>query len=150
MEFPYTVDSQAAFDELVKDRLGRERAKFADYDELKTKVAEADTKIAAAEQATAEAVSRAEAAEGKVATFEGKQQVADWAKEIVKDSVVPASALRGSTREELEAHFAELKPLLTAQSAPVIPNQGDQPDKTAVGNADERAAVQALFGSGGD
>jgi len=150
MEFPITVDSQDAFDELVKDRLKRAEAKFADYDELKTKAAEADTKIAAAEQATAEAISRAETAEGKVATFEGKQQVAGWAKEIVKDSVVPASALRGSTREELEAHFAELKPLLTAQSAPVIPNQGDQPNPTAGAANESREFVREFFGGGSD
>jgi len=147
MEFPYTVESQEAFDTLVKDRLSRERQKFADYDELKAKAEQVDTIKADADKALAEAVARAEVAEGKVGEFETKAQLASWRDEVAKATGVPVAALRGSTKEELEAHAAELKPLITG-SGPVIPHQGVEPEKPAVN--DERAAVQALFGSGGD
>ena len=147
MEFPYTVESQEAFDALVKDRLSRERQKFADYDELKAKAEQVDTIKADADKALAEAVARAEVAEGKVGEFETKAQLASWRDEVAKATGVPVAALRGSTKEELEAHAAELKPLITG-SGPVIPHQGVEPEKPAVN--DERAAVQALFGSGGD
>lgn len=148
MEFPYTVESQDAFDELVKDRIGRERAKFADYDDLKTQAGAAEEKIAAAEQAAAEARSRAETAEGKVAAFEGKEQVGAWRTEVARATGVPADVLRGSTKEEFEAHAAELKPLITAQSAPVIPTQGDQPDPTAATANESREFVRDFFGGG--
>lgn len=150
MEFPVTINSQDEFDGFVKDRIARVEAKFSDYDELKTKAEQSDAAIAAAQQATTEAISRAEAAEGKVSEFEGKEQITKLRADVAKTVGVPADVLRGSTKEELEAHAAELKPLITAQSAPVIPSQGTQPDKPAVGDADERAAAQALFGSGGD
>ena len=147
MEFPYTVESQEAFDALVKDRLSRERQKFADYDELKAKAEQVDVVKAEADKALAEAVARAEAAEGRVGEFETKAQLASWRDEVAKATGVPAAALRGSTKDEFEAHAAELKPLITG-SGPVIPHQGVEPEKPAVN--DERAAVQALFGSGGD
>ncbi len=150
MEFPVTINSQDEFDGFVKDRIARVEAKFSDYDELKKKAEQSEAAIAAAQQSVTEAVSRAEVAESKVATFEGEKQVTAWRSEVAKAAGVPEGILRGSTKEEFEAHAAELKPLITAQSAPVIPSQGTQPDKPAVGDADERAAAQALFGSGGD
>lgn len=150
MEFPVTVESQEAFDRLVKDRIARAEAKaaepFADYDDLKAKAAAADAAIEAANQATAEAVARAEAAEGKVGEFETKAQVDTWRTEVATATGVPADALRGSTKEEFEAHAATLKPLLTALKGPVIPTQGDEPDKPA--ESDNAAFVAGLFGAG--
>lgn len=123
MEFPYTVESQDAFDDLVKDRLSRERAKFANHEDLKARAEQADAAIAAAEQATAEAVARAETAEGRITQFEGERQLAAWRAEVAEATGVPAAILRGSTKEEFEAHATELQPLLTAQTAPVVPGQ---------------------------
>lgn len=149
MEFPLTVDSQDAFDSLVKDRLGRERAKFADYDDLKTKADSAATALAEADAATKVALGRAEAAEALVKTHDAAKEVDGWRAEVAKATGVPAVALRGSTKEEFEAHAAELKPLLTGVS-PVIPNPGATPDNPAAGGDDERAAVRELFGTPGD
>jgi len=148
MEFPVTVTSQDEFDTLVRDRLARERQKFADYDELKTRAEQAEAAKTAAEQALTEAVTRAETAEGKVATYETEKQVTTWRDEVAKATGVPAAALRGSTKEEFEAHAETLKPLLTAPRGPVIPTQGTQPDKAP--ENEERAFVGELFGSGAD
>lgn len=153
MEFPVTINSQDEFDGLVRDRIKRAEAKaaepFADYADLKAKAEAADEVRQKAEADVAEAMARAEAAEGKVATFETEKQVTSWRDEVAKATGVPAAALRGSTKEEFEAHAETLKPFLTGVS-PVIPTQGDQPDRPAVGDADERAAVRTLFGTGGD
>jgi alpha-galactosidase/6-phospho-beta-glucosidase family protein len=135
MEFPITVESQEEFDGLVKDRLARitnkhadELAKFADYDDLKTRAETLEAEKAEIEQERDAAVTRAETAEGVVAKFESEQQVSQWRAEVATASGIPADILRGSTKEEFEAHAELLKPLLTAQQAPVIPNQGDSPD----------------------
>lgn len=149
MEFPLTVDSQDAFDTLVKDRLGRERAKFADYDDLKAKAEGADAVKTAADAATKAALERAEAAEALVKTHDAAKEVDGWRADVAKATGVPAVALRGSTKEEFEAHAAELKPFLTGVS-PVIPTQGTTPDNPAAGGDDERAAVRELFGTPGD
>ena len=45
-------------------------------------------------------------------SYKTREQVTAWASEIVKGSNVPTTVLRGSTREELQAHFDELKTVL--------------------------------------
>lgn len=55
---------------------------------------------------------RAEAAEKWKQDRETRDAAAELAAEVAKDKGVPVSALRGSTREELEAHAAEILALL--------------------------------------
>lgn len=47
MEFK-PIETQEAFDAAIKERLERERAKFADYDELKSGAAAKDGELAKA------------------------------------------------------------------------------------------------------
>lgn len=148
MEFPLSVESQDAFDALVKDRLTRERAKFADYDEIKAKAAEVEAVRAAADEATRAAVARAEAAEAVVQSHEAAKEVARVRSEVAKAKGVPEAALRGSTKEEFEAHADELKPLLTGVS-PVIPTQGAVPTASAAVESD-RAFADFLTGHAAD
>ena len=110
------ITSQDELDRVLARRLERERAKFADYDEIKTKAAEFDKVAEASKTELQKAVERAEAAEKRAQAFEAKEQRQQWAAEIVKDSDVPAAALRGSTREELVEHFNVLKALVTKPS----------------------------------
>jgi hypothetical protein len=132
MEFPITVESQEAFDGLVKDRLTRVKAQFetqiADYEDVKRRAETLEAEKAEIEKARDTAIARAETAEGAVAKFESEQQVTQWRAEVATAAGIPADILRGSTKEEFEAHAELLKPLLTAQQAPVIPNQGDSPE----------------------
>lgn len=146
MEFPVTIDSQEAFDVLVKDRLGREKAKYADYDDLKTQVQTLTEAAAAHDQALAAAVARAEKAEGALSNITAAAELDKTRTEVAKAAGVPAEALRGASKEELEAHAEVLKPLFTAPKGPVIPNQGEEPDKPTV--AEEREFVRGLFGGG--
>jgi hypothetical protein len=86
--------------------------KYADYDDIKAKATQFDELEQSSKTELQKAIDRATAAETKAAALEAKEQVAGWAKDIVKDSLVPASALRGNTREELEAHFKDLEALI--------------------------------------
>ena len=61
-------------------------------------------------------------------TFEAEKERATLVSEVATAKGVPASALRGSTREELEAH-AEVLAELIKPSGPVIPGQELTPDK---------------------
>ncbi|PPI08227.1 hypothetical protein [Rathayibacter sp. AY1B8] len=131
MEFPVTIESQDAFDGLVKERIARVEAKYADYPDLKKRADASDTAKAALEQERDSAVMRATAAESKVSAFESEKQITLLRSDIAKTAGIPVNLLRGSTKEELEEHAAELKPLLTAQEAPVIPSQGDSPSTKA-------------------
>jgi len=143
VEFPVTVESQSAFDDLVKTRLAREREKFADYDELKQKATELTTSQEQFEAAITAANQRAEAAEGALSERQKADEFAQVRAEVAKTAGVPADALRGSTKEELEAHAEVLKPLVTAPKGPVIPNQGSTPDAPPVNEL--RAFARGLF-----
>lgn len=129
MEFPVTIESQDQFDGLVKDRISRVKAQFADYDDLKTAATQFEEQKAALEQQLNEQASRADAAEGKVQQFETDKQLNDWRKDVAKATGVPADALRGSTKEDFEAHAETLKPLITAaQAGPIVPTVGNSPE----------------------
>lgn len=75
---------------------------------------------------TQKALERAERAEKALAAREATEALASIRADVAQATGVPATALRGTTKEELEAHAAELKPLLAGVS-PVIPTQGTTP-----------------------
>lgn len=86
------------------------------------------------------------------AGFKQRDQLATWATEITKDSHVPAGLLRGSTQEELLAHFDALKTAIPATQEPTptvarftIPTEGTSPTPLALnGDGIEEALKNAL------
>mgnify|MGYP003356662418 CR=1 FL=1 len=100
------ITSQDQLNNVIADRLRRERAKFADYAELKEKAA-----------AAAELTDRAEAAEAKLAELIRANEVRSWRAAVAADYGVPADALRGETMEALEEHAAQLQSLLSTKPA---------------------------------
>lgn len=119
------ITSQRQLDQVIAKRLERERAKFADYAELQEKAA-----------AVNDAIERAEKAEAALADLKAANQVRDWREEVAAEAGVPAAALRGSTRKELEEHAAQLKELIATVPGPqrvVVPGEGE-PDLALNGN----------------
>lgn len=112
--------------------------KFADYDDVKAKAAKLDEIEQSSKSELQKLTEENATLKTRVESFERDQQVKQWAAEIVKDSPVPASALRGNTREELEAHFKELDALIpkSQQKRPVVP-----PGKPSGEEAGSRAAA---------
>ncbi|WP_407316650.1 hypothetical protein UQW22_09920 [Isoptericola halotolerans] len=136
-------ESQEELNRIIESRLARERAKFADYDDLKSK-AERFDKAEEANLSELEKERKArEAAEQKAAQYEAKEQRTKWIDEITKDSPVPASALRGSTREELEEHHETLKPHFTKEppKRTPVPTGKGRPDE---GGSRAAAALREL------
>ena len=83
----------------------------------------------------------------KLQTYEAEKERAALVTEIAEAKGVPASALRGTTREELEAHAQVLAELIKP-SAPVIPGQAQTPD--SVGDDPMREFARNLFSSTND
>lgn len=89
-------------------------------------------------------LARAEAAEKKLAEREAKYAAAATAAEVAKEKGVPVSALRGSTREELEEHADELLTILPKiPPAPSADGQGDQGDNIGDGDMSAEDIVTA-------
>jgi hypothetical protein len=94
--------TQADVDRLIRDRLAREREKFADYDELKTAAAAGDkskTQLDKIESELSTMRSRAEKADAALLRREVADELGLTAKQ--------ARRLSGSTREELLADGRE-------------------------------------------
>ena len=125
--------SQDDVNRIVQERLQRERDKFSDYDDLK----------AAAERAQ-ELESEKQALADRVAEFEAKEEQSKLIAEVAKETGVPADALRGTTKDELEAHAEVLKSLVKS-TGPVIPGQEKRPQK--VEDSDEKKVIRELFGN---
>lgn len=125
--------SQEDVNRIVQERLQREREKYSDYDDLKS----------AAERAQELEAEKTTLAE-RVAEFEAKEEQSKLVAQVADDVGVPADVLRGSTKEELEAHAEVLKSLMKP-TGPVIPGQEKRPQK--VEESEERKAIRQLFGN---
>ena len=125
--------SQEDVNRIVQERLQREREKYSDYDELK----------AAAERAQELEAEKTTLAE-RVAEFEAKEEQQKLVNSVAEATGIPAAALKGDTKEELEAHAEVLKSLMKP-TGPVIPGQEKRPQK--VEESEERKAIRQLFGN---
>ena len=74
----------------------------------------------------------------KVTEFEKAEQWRGLVADVSKKKGVPADALRGSTREELEAHADVLADLINTKE-PVAPGQGLHPSQAPVDETREFA-----------
>lgn len=125
--------TQADVDRIVRERVQRERAKYADYDDLKAKAGNATTleeRVAQIERQAQESEARALRAE--VANAKGLTP--NQAKRLV-----------GTTREELEADADELLKDIGAQKKQNnrVPNEGKTPQKS--GDDEVREFARSLF-----
>lgn len=128
--------TQAEVDKIVKERVARERAKYADYDDLKAKAGEKVTleeRVAQIEKQAKDSEARALRAE--VANAKGLTP--NQAKRLV-----------GSTREELEADADDLLKDIGTQKKNnnVVPREGNNPKPGEGG--DLREFARAVFSAG--
>lgn len=85
------ITSKEEFNRILGKRLQRERAKFADYEDLKQQVSSQEATISDLREKL------------------GKQEMQEKRTSIASEAGVPENLLRGATEEELKAHAEELK-----------------------------------------
>lgn len=138
------ITSQEDFDKAIQARIARERAKFADYEEVKARA----SKLTEIEEANkTEAEKQAE----RLAQLERENAELTSGKlraEVAADKGVPSGLLSGSTREELEASADALIQFRGESSSTKlhVPNEGKSP-KPGNGSNDAEFA-RSLFGGG--
>lgn len=109
--------SQEEFDRMVGARLERERAKYADYDDIKAKAAKFDQADEASKSELQKERERAEKAEKDLTP--AQQQVARLEVALEKGlTATQAKRLVGSTKEEFAADADELLTDLGAKAKP--------------------------------
>lgn len=128
------------------EKRAKEKPKVSD-DEI-AQLREKAEKFDAAEQENLSELekwkNRAETAEQWKAERESKDSAATLAATIATEKGVPASALRGTTREELEAHADELLTFLPKKpAAPSAEGQGGDGDDIGDGDMSADDIVEA-------
>lgn len=92
------------------------------------------------------AIEARDAALKRVTEFESAQQVSSWKQEVATAAGLPVDVLRGSTREEIEAHAETLKPLIAqSQRGPFVPSPGNIPDHPV---SEDAAFARSIFSPG--
>ena len=114
--------SQADVDRIVKERLARERQKYADYDDLKAKAEAADSSKTDLEKLTEQLQALQQENE--------TNKVKALRSEIASTKGVPAGLLTASTQEELEAQADAL--LKFAEDRTPKPDPKDSRPKEAL------------------
>ena len=148
------ITTQEDFDKAIQSRIARERAKFADYDELKAsaeKLREFEESQKTEEQKRQE---RDAARDRELAELKAEKLRATVAAEKSDPAtgiVVPAELLTGSTREELEASadaLIKFKAEGVRKPRVVIPREGSRPTNPNLSPNDEakREWLQSLSG----
>lgn len=135
-----------AYARLWEKRAKAEKPKISDEEiaALRDKAQKFDAAEQASMTALEQMTARAEAAEKWKAERESKDSAAKLAEEIANEKGVPASALRGSTREELEAHAEALAELLPKKPpAPSADGQGNNGDPIGDGDMSADDIVNA-------
>lgn len=132
--------TQADLDRIIEGRLQRERAKYADYDQLKADSDKLGTVVAERDSLK----SQLDEVEKENGLFKQKEQLREWAAEVSKEFGIPSEALRGETKEEMTAHAETLKKYIST-SAPFVSGDGRTPSKPA-GTSTRDAFAAALDG----
>lgn len=85
---------------IVKDRLTRAGAKYADYDALKEKAAKFDQLEEANKSELQKAVERGDALQVELDKLKGENALRDLRNKIATETGIPANLLTGQTEEE--------------------------------------------------
>lgn len=124
-----SITTQEEFDKRIGERIARQQRTF---DSQHSTLAEKAKKYDEWQQSNMTDLQKAEALaktlQEELDGYKTKESVAAWAKEVSEATGVPAEALRGSTKEEIEAHAESLKQFFPATPvAPVVAGDGKQP-----------------------
>ena len=137
--------TQEQVNALVGSARVHERQKYQNYDQYKAAFEELE-KIKEGEKSDLQkAIERAEKAESERNALQAEKDKSTWASEVSKATGVPAEVLRGSTKEEMQAHAEALKPHFATNAAPVVNSDGFAPAAGAAATNAERFA-QVLDG----
>lgn len=118
--------TQAELDAIVRDRLKRDREKYADYDSLKEKAARLDEIEAANKSELEKANEKVKSLQEKLDSIEKAQEISAMRTKIATENNVPTDLLTGDTEEECTAQAEKLKEYISASGVPMSVSDGGE------------------------
>lgn len=134
--------TQEELDGIVRDRLQRERAKYADYDSLKDKAAKFDELEEANKTELQKATDKAKELQRQLDDIKKADSIRVMRASVAKDSGVPAELLTGNTEEECAA---QAKSILDFAKPSAYPNVKDGGEARFTGKRNTRDQFAEWF-----
>ena len=117
--------SQAELDAVVKDRLKREREKYADFDALKAKAEKFDELEAVNKSELEKANEEVEKLKKELTEIKTAETVREIRESVAKETGIPAHLLTGKTEEECKAQAAAIADFAKPAPYPVVKDGGE-------------------------
>ena len=116
--------TQEEVNKLMGDLRAKERAKYADYDDLKGKAAKFDELQEASKSELEKAMERANKAESELEARNAEIARRDLLDKVSKETGVPAELLKGDTEEELAASAQQIAEFAKAKEPGIPQDKG--------------------------
>ena len=110
---------------IMGERLAREHAKYADYDDLKAKAAKYDEQEEASKSELQKALEKADALQRQVDQMEKANEVRQIRDKVSAETGVPASMLYGDDEETCKAQAQKIMEFAGKKIFPQVPDGGE-------------------------
>jgi hypothetical protein len=117
--------TQAELDQIVQDRLLRERNKYADYDAMKEKAAKLDEIEEASKSELQKAQERAEKLESELTQMKHEIEVRQIRDKVAQETGVPATLLNGDTEDACAEQAKAIIQFKSSSGYPVVRDRGE-------------------------
>lgn len=131
--------NQAELDQIIADRLKREREKYADYDALKEKATRLDEIEEASKTELQKATERAEKLESELTSMKRAEEIRQIRSKVAESTGVPASLLTGDTEEACNEQAAGILSFKSSAGYPTV-KDGGEVQKTVEGSTRQQFA----------
>lgn len=118
----YTKDE---VNNIVKERLGRERAKYEGFEELKEKAAKYDELEEANKTELQKAQEKAAELENKLKSMEQAQSIREMRNKVAQEKGVPVELLEGETEEACQAQADRILKFAAGNGYPAVRDAGE-------------------------
>lgn len=123
---PERTFTQAELDATIKERLARERAKYADYEAIREKAMKYDEQIESSKSELQRAQEEAAAYKAKMDELQSAIDATNARAKVSQETGVPANLLTGTTEEECMSQAEAIKKWHEGSSGyPVVPDKGE-------------------------
>ena len=134
--------TQSELDQIISERLKREREKYLDYDSLKEKAQKLDQIEEDAKSELQKAQERAEKLQTELSELKHAEEVRTIRDKVAKETGVPASLLTGETEADCNEQAAGILSFKTNVNYPTV-KDGGEIQKTVDGSTRQQFAEWA-------
>lgn len=118
--------TQEELNAIVNDRLGRQKAKFADYDDLKAKAEKFDKLEEASKSELQKATEKATALQSELDAIKKQSELRDIREKVAKETGVTANLLTGDTEDACKEQAKAILEFAGSQKGyPVVKDGGE-------------------------